>query len=292
VTITGGLAPGTDRANALLKSRQRPSRQLFASGGNEPVADGGAGEHSIFAGAFLRALQTMEPAEFLVEEIFPEVRERVGGRSSQLPELDPIRNSGHDGGSFVFSRIATAAPITARVGSAANSSDPAVALASGIGPFRFGMKPEEANRLFTLPFGNVVWATLPMAGEYQGAEMHYYMVPVQRLPAPAAPASPFQPLSAFQDCWTGQSKVLFFFTKEDGLVRISARFQSDCAGRSGMLAAWASAFGVPAAGTSRHLAFRRALPGVILEGHKLRALTFVEIFRTGSPEPVDSWWSD
>ena len=82
----------------LTKLRQRPSRELFSSGGNEPVADGGAGDHSVFAGARLRALQSMEPAEFAVEELFREVRESVGGRSSQLPQLDPIRNSGHDGG--------------------------------------------------------------------------------------------------------------------------------------------------------------------------------------------------
>jgi uncharacterized caspase-like protein len=94
VTGVGDFAPGGDRAVMLRKLRERPSRELFASGGNEPVADGGAGDHSIFAGAFLRALQSMEPAEFAVEEVFREVRESVGGQSSQLPQLDPIRNSG------------------------------------------------------------------------------------------------------------------------------------------------------------------------------------------------------
>ncbi len=112
-TVPGGPIPGGDRAVTLMKLRQRSSRELLASGGNEPVADSGAGDHSVFAGAFLRALQSMEPAEFSVEEIFREVRESVGGRSSQLPELDPLRNSGHDGGSFVFSRGSSHQPIRA-----------------------------------------------------------------------------------------------------------------------------------------------------------------------------------
>ncbi len=91
VTPLTSFAPGEDRAMTLRKLRERPSRELFASGGNEPVADGGAGDHSIFAGALLRTLQSMEPSEFAVEEVFREVRESVGGRSSQLPQLDPIR---------------------------------------------------------------------------------------------------------------------------------------------------------------------------------------------------------
>jgi hypothetical protein len=99
-----------DRAIAINKMRERPSRELLASGGNEPVDDGGGGDHSIFADAFLRALRSMVPTEFTVEEIFREVRESVGGRSGQLPQLDPLRNSGHDGGSFVFSRVAAIAP--------------------------------------------------------------------------------------------------------------------------------------------------------------------------------------
>jgi len=135
VTASNNFASGGDRAATLQKLRARPSRELFASGGDEPVADGGAGDHSIFAGAFLRALQAMEPAEFAVEEIFRAVRESVGGRSSQLPQLDPIRNSGHDGGSFVFSRVADFAPVSAvPAAEPAKSPDRAPSIPSEPGP--------------------------------------------------------------------------------------------------------------------------------------------------------------
>jgi hypothetical protein len=120
-TLSRGVTPfrnftqDTDRALTLKKLSERPSRELFSSGGNEPVADGGAGNHSVFANAFLKALETMEPDNFAVEEIFDGVRESVGGTSGQLPEFGPLRNSGHEGGSFVFSRIAGVLPNSTKV---------------------------------------------------------------------------------------------------------------------------------------------------------------------------------
>jgi formylglycine-generating enzyme required for sulfatase activity len=94
-------------------SRRGPSRMLLSSGGNEPVADGGgAGAHSVFADALLNGLSAMQFARFSVEELFTSyVQERVAGRSNQVPELEPLRNSGHEEGSFVFVRVAT--PIVA-----------------------------------------------------------------------------------------------------------------------------------------------------------------------------------
>jgi formylglycine-generating enzyme required for sulfatase activity len=101
---TENFSAGTARSRVLTKLSQRSSRELLASGGNEPVADGGAINHSIFADSFTAALLRVEADDFAVEEVSKDIRESVGGRSSQLPELDPIRNSGHDGGSFVFHR--------------------------------------------------------------------------------------------------------------------------------------------------------------------------------------------
>jgi len=102
----------SDRARTLLKLEQRPSRELMASGGNEPVADGGADGHSVFAGAFLRALERMPAAPFAAHELFDQVRTFVAGNSAQLPEFDPLRDSGDDGGSFVFSRAGGVVPVT------------------------------------------------------------------------------------------------------------------------------------------------------------------------------------
>jgi uncharacterized caspase-like protein len=103
VSLTGEAQK--DREKYLANVAKRPSRQLMASGGNEPVLDGGGdGKHSIFATVLLRSLKEMESDKFTVQELFTPVGESVGGRSSQVPELDPLRDSGHDGGSFIFQR--------------------------------------------------------------------------------------------------------------------------------------------------------------------------------------------
>ncbi|GAB4484393.1 MAG: hypothetical protein OHK006_08560 [Thermodesulfovibrionales bacterium] len=96
-----------DRESFIRKMHGRSSRTLMASGGNEPVADGGGGDHSVFANAFLRALRETERDMFTAEELFhSHIKEIVAGRSEQIPEYSNIRNSGHDGGDFVFQRSA------------------------------------------------------------------------------------------------------------------------------------------------------------------------------------------
>ena len=100
-----------ERAKMLEKMRQRKSRLLMASGGNEPVTDSGGGDHSIFARALLRGLKEMESDEFSGMEIFGQFIVRgVGGNSDQLPQYRPIRNSGDDGGDFVFERRHATSP--------------------------------------------------------------------------------------------------------------------------------------------------------------------------------------
>ncbi|MCP4749466.1 MAG: hypothetical protein GY866_01100 [Proteobacteria bacterium] len=99
------LSTGRIRAGFLDKMSKRPSRTLMASGGNEPVADGGGGRHSIFAAAFLRALREKTDTVFTAEELFYDhIKETVAGKSAQVPVYSVIRNSGHDGGDFVFKR--------------------------------------------------------------------------------------------------------------------------------------------------------------------------------------------
>lgn len=100
------LSSAQQRNNYLEKMKRKSSRTLMASGGNEPVSDLGGKGHSVFAEAFISALKDMEQSEFLAEELFYEhVKERVAGNSDQTPEYNIIRNSGHDGGDFVFNRI-------------------------------------------------------------------------------------------------------------------------------------------------------------------------------------------
>jgi hypothetical protein len=77
----------------------------MASGGDEPVADGGGGNHSVFANALLRGLKEMDKGQFTAAELFRyHVEEAVGGRANQTPEYNPLRNSGHENGDFIFVR--------------------------------------------------------------------------------------------------------------------------------------------------------------------------------------------
>lgn len=108
-TLTRGLeanfpAP-SERQRYLQKMFAGKSRTLMASGGNEPVADGGGGNHSVFANALLRGLAQMDKSEFTAGELFRDfVEESVAGRVQQTPEYNPLRNSGHESGDFVFVR--------------------------------------------------------------------------------------------------------------------------------------------------------------------------------------------
>jgi len=102
------LEPTGNRPRYIETLRRRgPSRTLLSSGGNEPVSDGGGGAHSVFTDALLKGLMGMPFEQFSIEELFARfIQEPVAGRSGQLPECSPLRNSGHEGGSFVFERTA------------------------------------------------------------------------------------------------------------------------------------------------------------------------------------------
>jgi len=47
----------------------------------------------------------MGESVFTAEELFYDyIKERVAGKSEQTPEYNPLRNSGHESGDFVFVR--------------------------------------------------------------------------------------------------------------------------------------------------------------------------------------------
>ena len=99
-------SPGGTRDMYLQRLMEKPSRILIASGGNEPVSDSGGSGHSIFADVLLKALKKPFDRRFTAEELMArQIKEPVAGRSSQTPEYKVIRNSGHDGGDFVFEKI-------------------------------------------------------------------------------------------------------------------------------------------------------------------------------------------
>ncbi|NIQ02456.1 MAG: hypothetical protein GWM98_20475 [Nitrospinaceae bacterium] len=93
------------RRRYMQKMKIRSSRTLMASGGNEPVADGGGSGHSVFARAFIESLKQPGAKVFTAEQLFHEhIKETVAGGSDQVPEYNIIKNSGHRGGDFVFIR--------------------------------------------------------------------------------------------------------------------------------------------------------------------------------------------
>ena len=109
-TLTRGLGESlprpSEREQFLARISAKPSRMLMASGGDEPVEDGGGSGHSVFANALLRGLREMDKERFTATELFYfHVREPVAGRARQTPEYNPIRYSGHEGGDFVFVRV-------------------------------------------------------------------------------------------------------------------------------------------------------------------------------------------
>jgi uncharacterized caspase-like protein len=108
-TIYRGLglvgATPVERNKFLQKMLAGKSRTLMASGGNEPVADGGGGGHSVFGRVFLTGLTQMDKSSFTASELFRDfIQERVAGGANQTPEYNPLRNSGHENGDFVFIR--------------------------------------------------------------------------------------------------------------------------------------------------------------------------------------------
>lgn len=100
------LSTADERARYLKKMQAKISRTLLASGGNEPVSDTGGKGHSIFARALLMGLEKIKQPVFTAEELYYQyIREMVAGSSDQTPEYNVIRNSGHQGGDFVFRKI-------------------------------------------------------------------------------------------------------------------------------------------------------------------------------------------
>jgi hypothetical protein len=132
-TLTRGIGEAlprpAEREQFIKRMLAGKSRTLMASGGNEPVADGGGGSHSVFAGALIRGLRLMDKGRFTAAELFrSHVEERVAGTANQTPEYNPIRNSGHESGDFVFVKaktdrknveVSVKAPVAAAVNPAA-----------------------------------------------------------------------------------------------------------------------------------------------------------------------------
>jgi hypothetical protein len=80
------------------------ARAVLTSGGVKPVLDGGGGEHSIFAKAFIDVLNENEG---ILEgfKLYREVQQRVKAAAASLnveqePQYAPIKYAGHEAGEF------------------------------------------------------------------------------------------------------------------------------------------------------------------------------------------------
>ncbi|MHC4560976.1 MAG: caspase family protein [Planctomycetota bacterium] len=88
----------------LIRIARKRARVVLSSGGLEPVLDsGGQGGHSVFAAAFLKAL---EENRGIMDgtTLFTRIRRPVMLNAAQTPEYADIREAGHQGGDFVFIR--------------------------------------------------------------------------------------------------------------------------------------------------------------------------------------------
>lgn len=101
-----GVTAGHESPRALEAGLSRRARVVISSGGVKPVLDGSDTSHSVFAGALIDALQSNERAmrdSNLFAQLSVNVRKRSSfNESSQIPEMKPVREAGHEGGAFYF----------------------------------------------------------------------------------------------------------------------------------------------------------------------------------------------
>jgi hypothetical protein len=103
-----------ERMQVLLKLQSSRSRIVITSGNNEPVADLGGGEHSVFARALLNGFEKMEHDAFSARELFDDyILPQVVANADQEPQFRPLEKVGHEGGDFVFVKMSDAANASA-----------------------------------------------------------------------------------------------------------------------------------------------------------------------------------
>jgi hypothetical protein len=101
-TLTRGVAPQLDNP-ALARLAQKRARTALTSGGLEPVADTGGEGHSVFAKAFLDALKGNQGVVDM-GQLSSTIRYQVMLGAQQTPQYGDIRQTGHEGGDFLFVR--------------------------------------------------------------------------------------------------------------------------------------------------------------------------------------------
>ncbi|WP_317899317.1 caspase family protein [Aurantibacillus circumpalustris] len=101
-SVTSAAFENTDKY--YQKTYDLKSRQAISSGGLEPVMDGGKDSHSVFAYYLIQALTTNTSKYFDASQLFSKIKIPVGNNSEQSPDFNPIKNTGDEGGNFIFIR--------------------------------------------------------------------------------------------------------------------------------------------------------------------------------------------
>ena len=96
------MVPFEDSEKYYKEVHQLPSRKAITSGGLEPVMDGGRDGHSVFAYYFLKILENNNHKYMDAGQLFEKLKIPVTNNSDQSPKFSPIKNSGDEGGQFVF----------------------------------------------------------------------------------------------------------------------------------------------------------------------------------------------
>ena len=88
-----------------LMAKKR-SRTVLTAGGMQPVLDSGGGRHSVFAKAFIDALDQngdVLEGQLLHKEVDARVTYAAASQmTEQVPEYAPIKHAGHEAGDFIF----------------------------------------------------------------------------------------------------------------------------------------------------------------------------------------------
>ena len=94
--------PFEDSERYYYNVHKLKSRQALTSGGIEPVMDGGRDGHSVFAYYLLQSLRNNDSKYFDASQLYGSIKIPVTNNSDQSPKFSPIKNSGDEGGQFIF----------------------------------------------------------------------------------------------------------------------------------------------------------------------------------------------
>ena len=102
-TLTRGLSIKKRSPDYVREVADKKARVVITSGGLEPVADKGGGNHSPFASVFLDVLNSNNGV-LDGTKLFNKMRRPVMLKADQTPAYADVRKAGHEGGDFLFVR--------------------------------------------------------------------------------------------------------------------------------------------------------------------------------------------